>query len=84
MKKKIIGFTVLALGAIILAACSNSDGSFTEYKFDYSKGNNVDSITFKDSNNKIQNITKTINNTNKYYFKVNANHNANNNINENS
>jgi predicted small secreted protein len=29
MKKKIIGFTVLALGAITLAACSNSDGSFT-------------------------------------------------------
>jgi len=58
MKKKIIGFTVLALGAITLAACSNSDGSFTEYKFDYSKGNNVDSITFKDANEKDITINK--------------------------
>ena len=54
MKKRILGFTVLALSALSLASCGGSNSSTT-----IDKGSSVDSITFKNNKNEDVTIKKT-------------------------
>ena len=55
MKKRILGFTVLALSALSLASCGGNNSTPID------KGSSVDSITFKNKKNEDVTIKKTDN-----------------------